>query len=498
MLDICHKLFSNWNSQDIKYCHWKSNEHLMEGLDGLTDLDVYADINQLAEIETSLKSFDFIKFVPQKGCRYTLVDEWIGFDYTSGNLVHLHLHYQVITGTKFCKEYVFPINSMLIESRVLDSSSGVYVANPNLELIILYSRIVLKSKSKHFFEVKEFRREIDYLHEKCNLEQLKSFCSRCFSGNEELMYRLLCKHDLTNKEWRIVFKIVSAWLKPFKKSGRLLTLVRSYYYRLRYLILFGLNKLFGKCYVVRKTLPGQAISVCFIGQDGSGKSTLTSLICKWLNWKIEAHRFYLGSGDHYNGVLKRLLPKAAKAAYKVSGNNQTTSAQDSTSHQGLSLRIIKGVSRLLNSISLKNIAARAYREVLKADIYRKKKGIALFDRFPQNQFPALYDGPKIRYNYVKNDRPMSLVGCLARREESLIDRAQLYQPDLVFKLVLPVEESMRRKPEENEEQVRRKAAITEKLVFDNSKVFVVDATQDFDEEVLYVKRHIWEEIVNRN
>lgn len=470
----------------------------MEGLDGLTDLDVYADKNQLADIECSLRSFDFIKFVPQKGCRYSLVDEWIGFDYATGNLVHLHLHYQVITGTKFCKEYVFPLDSILIESRVLDHDTDVYVAAPSLELIILYSRIVLKSKSKRSFDVTEYRQEIDFLHAKCDISQLHSLCLIFFPGNEELMYNYLCKKDLTNDEWRTVYKIVSIWLHPFKKRGFIITRLRTNYYKFRYLLLFGLNKLFGKCYIVRKTLPKQAVSICFIGQDGSGKSTLTSIICKWLNWKIDAHRFYLGSGDHYNGLLKRILPKAAKAAYKVSGNEQTISTQNGDASIKLSVKIIKAISRVLNSISLKNIASRAYHEVLRANNYKRHNGIALFDRFPQNQYPALYDGPKIRCNYVRKNRPLSLVCHLAKQEESFIERAQAFQPDVVFKLVLPVEESMRRKPEENEEQVRRKAAITEKLVFDKSRVFTVDATQDFANEVLFVKRQIWKELVARN
>ena len=41
MLEVCKHLFNQWNDQGIRYCHWKSNEHLMEGLDGETDLDIY-------------------------------------------------------------------------------------------------------------------------------------------------------------------------------------------------------------------------------------------------------------------------------------------------------------------------------------------------------------------------------------------------------------------------------------------------------------------------
>lgn len=40
MLKISKALFTAWNKEDLLYCHWKSNEHLLPGLDGATDLDV--------------------------------------------------------------------------------------------------------------------------------------------------------------------------------------------------------------------------------------------------------------------------------------------------------------------------------------------------------------------------------------------------------------------------------------------------------------------------
>ena len=265
-----------------------------------------------------------------------------------------------------------------------------------------------------------------------------------------------------------------------------------------------MNKLFNYRLVNKKTFISKGISICFLGQDGSGKSTLSINLCNWLNWKIEASRFYLGSGDHYHGILKSMLPKAANLLNKAkkegnrSKKEETIGAQKTNNHETSTVwSIIKVLARLLNSISLRNIARRAYKEVLKAEKYKNKHGIVFLDRFPQNQFEALYDGPKIRYNYL-NEGSNYLIRVLAKQEESYIDKAQQYQPDLIFKLVLPVEESMRRKPEENEIQVTKKAEITEKLVFENSKVFVLDATQDFDKELLFIKRQIWNMLVAKN
>lgn len=45
-LDICTELFDEFHEQEIRYCHWKSNEHLQEGLVGETDLDVIVERTQ--------------------------------------------------------------------------------------------------------------------------------------------------------------------------------------------------------------------------------------------------------------------------------------------------------------------------------------------------------------------------------------------------------------------------------------------------------------------
>ena len=174
MLEVCKHLFYQWNSQDVKYCHWKSNEHLTEGLDGRTDLDVYVAPSDKEKAETILSQCHFIKCLTQKGHRYPNVCEWIGFDSDTGRLVHVHLHYQIITGTRYCKEYVFPVDELIIESRVLDKETDVYVTNPNLEIIILHCRIALKAKKKHGIHVgKGDRREIAYLKERMQKYRFK-------------------------------------------------------------------------------------------------------------------------------------------------------------------------------------------------------------------------------------------------------------------------------------------------------------------------------------
>ena len=215
MLDICKKLFRTWNETNVQYCHWKSNEHLMEGLTGLTDLDVYVSPQNKPTAEQGLIQNEYIKFVPQKGARYPLVDEWIGFDYETGRLIHVHLHYQIITGTKHSKEYIFPVDRQIIDTRILDPETSVYIASPDIEIIILYCRIVLKANNKKKIALGEdYAREIAYLKPRIHVDILRENCTALMGvSSGTAFFQLISKDTLTAEEWYLIYKIAKKWLR---------------------------------------------------------------------------------------------------------------------------------------------------------------------------------------------------------------------------------------------------------------------------------------------
>ena len=499
MLDICKQLFHQWNDQEIKYCHWKSNEHLMEGLDGETDLDVFVAPLDKERAEAILIQCRYIKCLTQKGHRYPNVCEWIGFDTSTGRLVHVHLHYQIITGTSYCKEYVFPVDELIIESRELDKETNVYVTNPNLEIIILLCRIALKAKKKHGIHVgKGDRREIAYLKERMQNDGVHNLCVQLMGEDGDKFCSLIMEEELTCEEWYKVYHIASKWLKPYRKYSKLHVFFRHHYHQIRELFLFIANKKYNRCFINRKTFPNNHLSICLLGQDGSGKSTVTMELEKWLNWKIDAHRFYLGSGEHYKSMAKRLVSKASKSK-KQDHHTEHPQYDKSSGSQGKKKKknIKNFLAATLVSWNLLGIARRAYKEVRRANQYMKKGGIPLFDRFPQTQFEGIYDGPKIADYYRQNSLDFTIVKWMAQRECAIIKKIQDYQPRLVFKLMLSPEESIRRKPFENLEAVTRKHEITQQLQFPNSAVYIVDATQDYQQEMVFIKNKIWEALLQR-
>lgn len=499
MLKICNKLFTQWENNNVLYCHWKSNEHLMEGLDGDTDLDVYVYPKDQIKAELLLKENGYLKCNVQKGNRYPNVCEWIGFDSETGHLVHVHLHYQIITGTKYCKEYVFPIDDLIIETRIKDFNTNVYITDPNLEIIILYSRIALKSKNhSKITPDKDDEREIQYLKTRISLNTVNVICHKLLGEDGESFFNLLEHAVLDYKGWEEVYKIISRWLKPYRKFSKIKVLIRNRFYTIRELAIIVHNKLFESKWIQQKTFPNLNMSICFLGQDGSGKSTVTMELCSWLNWKIEASRFYLGSGDHYNGLFKRLISFGSFISHRKENKENHTPENKEKVSAPRNLIKKKSVKNMMASFVIclyyLKLARRAYKVVCKANDYMSKGGIALFDRFPQNQFNGISDGPRIEQYYNENGLNFWINIHLGKLEKKYFERIQNSQPKLVFKLLLSPEESIRRKPFEDIDIVRRKHEITKALAFPNAKTYVVDANQDYQEEILYIKRIIWDSL----
>ena len=57
----------------------------------------------------------------------------------------------------------------------------------------------------------------------------------------------------------------------------------------------------------QKMIAKGGVIISFIGSDGSGKSTLSRDITSWLQYKIDTHMFYLGSGTGMPKMVKMAL-----------------------------------------------------------------------------------------------------------------------------------------------------------------------------------------------
>lgn len=485
MLQICKDLFNRWNAESMKYCHWKSNEHLSAGLDGETDLDVLIDATYKEQIYQIFANLCFLPCKPQYGSRYPKVEDWIGFDQNTGKLIHIHLHYTIVTGHKGMKEYDLPWSSNVLDTRIIDDLSSIYISDPNWEIITLYTRIGLKASEAQISKAKngtyktgeDIVREIEYLKKRVDWETVKSNLHLYYKESSNTILEIMIEDEITSAKFLELIKIAEIAMKPYRRYGIIKTKIFKNYFQLVLPIMAWLKRKKNHIYILRKTpMHQKGLIVAFLGQDGAGKSTITEEIEKWLKWKLEVKRFYLGSGDHFMPWEKKLQGKLAKSKSSL-------------------LRIVQS---FLSVNMYYKISRRVLKEVRKSNLYSSRGGITLYDRYPQIIYPNINDGPKIRERFIRkssNTIVNSILNILAFFEENNIKKAVDFSPNVVIKLMLPPEESIRRKPQENIELVRKKHEIIKSLQFVDSSVYEIDATEVFDIELIRIKRIIWEEII---
>lgn len=480
VLNISRQLFNLWNNTDLLYCHWKSNEHLLAGLNGETDLDVLLAKKDKEKGREILYSLDFLPCRSQFGSRYPDVEDWIGFDRETGCLIHLHLHFQLITGHKGLKEYNLPWTEKMLQCRIKDESTGVYIADPNLELITLYSRIALKVPFKDLFKLrrgnfqieKAYFTEIRYLKTKVNWEVVASHVHNYYGKYATEVLSIIKAPTLSCELLSRLRQIVEYHFLVYNRLGhanRFLELYFKYVIKIRKIF----RTQFKCCIINRKTpLLGKGLQIAFLGQDGAGKTTITRDIREWWSWKMDVQYIYLGSGDNYfswRKTLQKVIPNSSP------------------------FKLFRAWLQLSKYIQL---AKDVLSMIRFGEKFAEKGGLVIYDRYPQIQYLGINDGPKIRKNIIGR-MPKVLRFLLIRyanKEEHILKEACLHHPDIVFKLIIPPEESVKRKPENKIETMIFKHNLIKSLDFNGSNVYIIDATVPYEQEILEIKQIIWDHI----
>ncbi len=485
-LQVVSALLEQLHARDLPYCHWKSNEHVREGLLGLTDLDILVDRRRALELQGLLSSAGFKRFSALGAGVYPAVEDYLGFDEATGKLVHLHLHYELVLGEKHLKGYRLPWEERLLASRTFDAEHSVYTADPNLELLLLLLRSALKVRLR---------------------DHLKARLGKTYLGaDSQREYRWLEPRSDPQKVSRLAHELLGseaqgalgallggppslAALAAFRRAVTpTVVLYRSYSplgARWRRLLREGVwaASVLNKRYLnapqpLRRIAPTGGRIVAFLGSDGSGKSTLLQSLNRWLSWKLDVYPVYHGSGDGRASLLRlplRLGLKLLKSRRRSAGDAAAQSAKPKRLHP----------ARVLWALVL----SWEKRAKLRSARHARNRGmIVLADRYPQAQVPGFNDGPLLG---AWQTHPARLFRALARWERQPYEWATRYPPDLVVKLRVSPEVAHGRKPEMPLNDFRRRVAAVESLDF-ATEVVVVDADRPADEVLYHVKRLVWE------
>ncbi|HET7380061.1 MAG TPA: hypothetical protein VFJ24_08485 [Gaiellales bacterium] len=487
-LAVLEELFRQLDAEQIRYAHWKSNEHLGATMTGATDVDVLIDrraAQRLAHILTATPQFK--RFVVKAGRGYPGIEDYVGFDAPTGMLTHLHLHYQLTLGEKFLKGHRLPWEDAVLATRVRDPEYGVWVTDPHLELVILVARHVMKLRWRDSLLVTTgqpyFRggmlREWRWLVSRVRPDRLVEVATPLVGASAAgLLTQMVADprgRGPTIGQLRTFRRLASPRLSSYRMYSAWGATRRMWTREWTWIWWRVKNSFFRAPTKSTRTPPQGGLAVAFVGPDGSGKSTLTTEVAKWLSREIAVTTIYGGSGKGSASTRRRLLQRMGDLTRP---KRTVTQPPPPTG--------IRLLGKLLWVLSLVRERRRWAFQVRSA---RSLGLVVLSDRLPQTQFAGLNDGPR----YAEwLDAASWLRRFVARREQASFRQAELVPPDVVVRLNVPVEVAARRKPDTPPEQLRRKVEIVSQLTFPAvTRVIEINGSQTLERVLRDVKEALW-------
>lgn len=483
MLEISKQTFQKFTENEIRYCHWKSNEHLLEGLDGITDLDVLIDrssYNRVVEIlmELGYKTGDTLFYLD-----YSSIADYIGFDSETGKMVHLHLHFELMIGKKFVKGIHLPWEKVIYQSLMVDRETGINIIDSNIEMILLFIRNYAKKNVIHKIKRKGLSKddkvEFDWLKPRVTREKLNLFSEYFHLENlGELIF--LYTENPHRKNLNKIYKVIDKILKSQYFFNNIKQNFRYFRYKLtaaKNLISF---RYFNRPVRYRRGISQGGLIIAFAGVDGAGKSTLIKEVNKWLSWKIDTYNIYFGSGDGSSSLIRKPLRVIAKLRIKKRGNSLNITEADAEKKKK-KLKWAKAIW----AVTLASEKKKKFQDMLKA---RSQGMVILTDRYPQDQIKGFNDGPLLS-DWESSKNPIKRK--LYRYEREIYNLSNIFQPDIFFKLTISEELSAKRKNDTPLYMIRKKINAIETIKFTQSKEITIDSSGTVEQSSLQIKRAIW-------
>ena len=487
MLESIKRMLQAFEEKEIKYCHWKSNEHLRPALEGDTDLDMLFLPEQRAAIDVILNQCGLKRFRATPQMQYNAIEDYIGFDIDTAKIWHLHTHYRMTLGEKHLKGYtVNPWGYTIINNRVL-SDEGIFTSCPEDELVLLLVRNALKLRWRDLGKKigADDVIECNWLLEHIDRNKIKEHAHQFLGDEESDLFLKLINEKLERKNQLIPFQkalrkrlmcftgystFSSWWTRSWREA----------YWAWGALVRHaGLNSNKPN----RRLSPSGGCAVAFLGCDGAGKSTTIAYIKKEFGKKIDVKTVYLGSGDGSSSLLRKPMKFVAK---RVGGKGVGHAVEkEYKENKTVSLKSrLYSVAKIIWATTLANEKKSKLREITKA---RNAGMLVLIDRYPQTEMVGFSDGPLLS-RYLQNKK--GFLYRKAKREFDIYKSAAINPPDLTLKLMVPTEVAIARKQEMTVEEIENKKAAVMAMNPSPHSV-VIDTSVDKVESFGMIMKEIW-------
>jgi thymidylate kinase len=475
MYQLSKKLIDKLQEYNIKYCHWKSNLLLNEALDGYDDLDLLVSRADIAEFEMLILSLGF-KEASNINISFSSVKHFYGYDKERGDILHLHIYYQMKTGPSWTKSIHFDFEEYLLDNLIVHES-GMPIPAKHVELPIFIFRIMLKySKVNEFILVnREHQRtikEIAYLKDGIDEKSLEELMEIYFPNIS--IYEFYGYIDTILNGTKFKKYTEGKRLKERLSNYKYLNFFEENYNNIGQLIYRVCNKLF---YKQKKKLHSSGAMIVVAGLDATGKTTVTNELKKWLGKNLTI------SLVHFGKPSSTLRTYPINFLIKLMRRNSTDSNLKSS---------IKKDDRPKSFLYIFRQVVLAYDRYSLAKKCSKKTSmgeLVLVDRYKSENYGVM-DSKRINPKQYKG-----LKRKLANFENSLYEK--MPKPEILFYLTVPVEVAVVRNEErikegkESEEFIRIRHEQNKNLTYRANHNFKIDTDQPYEDEIRDIKSKIW-------
>ena len=501
-LDAAIDVLAALRRERVRYCHWKSVWGIERSLAGDADLDLLIDRRQCRHAQQVFARGGFKRFMATEATGYAAVEDYVGLDAEAGKLVHCHVHYRLILGEPNLKSYRLPWEKLLLDTRRLDAATNVFVAEPNLEMVLLFVRFSAKLRWREIVAHRFGRDwvslmvpEYQWIRDRVDPDKCVALCRDLLGEPAAVTLRELLDGPIT----------LEKVLRFKSRAGRRLQLFRRYGVWARWLLkwrreLASVRGAIGQRMLSarrpqRRSVPTGGLLIAFLGADGSAKSTIAHDIATVLAGKLDVLLLYFGSGSGPSSWLRwplnALRAGAARLGLLPTGQG-LPGGPDGRGNGGRQERRRGPLLTVALIVWALVLAREKRRKLLDAWKARDAGVIVLSDRYPQSQISGFNDGPLL--NEFLHHRNW-LLRWIARHESKPYRWAEEFPPDLVIKLNVSPETALQRKHDMKlREIVRRIKAVRDLSYSFPVAVAEVDANRPLPTVRADVGRIVWDNI----